>query len=606
MIKCWMPLSRNTLNSGLSVLHTENSGATNSEVGGCKCYVFDGESGIKINEELVSNLSQLSVSFWIYQTGTTTVGNAFSFEVSTYWQFTLHNGLLYVRDNGGTDLSTFSIGNIAKNRWIYLVFTYDHGNISIYKDGELTTTGQTEGTALNNGITNNWIGRCQQGGNFFLDGYIRDFRVYDHVLSDDDIQRINLDLCYELNSDMFIECNARHNKPIIAAAEHVKYAYGYAKNYESRLDEDDYSSNQSRHSLNNNAIINGYHGIYFEGNHMCLYKKKYPFGNNILYIVHCKNTSNNYKIKFTIYKKPDDTLYLNIYVFNGAAKCKDRRNEKQKSQYYIVIEKGLSKKDISLDYKRENNTGIFRIMINACSDKRKTDAEFGISERGVTVSPVENRLPNNPYFFDKSGMLYFKSKINSNKIRLHNDEVLINDNTLKKYDNIKFPRSFINDYFLIVFHLFKNRKFLSQNENISENYLISLYDLEIGFVYSHNTRHYITFANREQDKYFILYFQSSNNIKHVIKNDIILIYNKNEVFLNGLYAQEITLNEYLNIFTTCFNSLLNKIKYGSERLNNNLFLFNGTIKYFKAYKKQLSSNYIDKEYEKFKELYGNQ
>lgn len=206
-LQVWLPLNGNLDNQGLTPVTVTNNGAivdNNGKIG--KCYSFDGSDDyIRYTGVDISGWTQLSVSCWVYFTST--LKNVFGFsDPNSYWQFIIYNNTLEIRDNGTGQSGTrksYSLGTNTADTWIHFCFTYNSGVVNIYRNGELLSTNNTGGTCFNSNVNICTIGSDWASGtsSYCFPGKINDFRVYDHVLSVQEVKKLaqGLILHYPLN-----------------------------------------------------------------------------------------------------------------------------------------------------------------------------------------------------------------------------------------------------------------------------------------------------------------------------------------------------------------------------------------------------------------------
>ena len=76
--------------------------------------------------------------------------------------------------------------------WYHLVLTWDSGEIKFYLNGTLTNTVGSKTTNLHlNNITDLTFGTGWSSSNNALNGYINDIRIYNNVLSGEEIKKIS-------------------------------------------------------------------------------------------------------------------------------------------------------------------------------------------------------------------------------------------------------------------------------------------------------------------------------------------------------------------------------------------------------------------------------
>lgn len=203
-LQVWLQLDGDLENRGLRDISVINNGASiddNGKTG--KCYSFDGMDDYLEFSPKVDGLSEMSIAFWVYRMNS--FGAIFSIERDTYWQLSLIENKLHVRDNStgynGT-IKQFYINPIELNKWTHIALTYNRGTLSLYRNGSLENTFNIGGTTLNTGINNLRIGSTVQSGYY---GFckVNDFKLYDHCLSVKEVKETMkaLVLHYALNQE---------------------------------------------------------------------------------------------------------------------------------------------------------------------------------------------------------------------------------------------------------------------------------------------------------------------------------------------------------------------------------------------------------------------
>jgi len=186
--------------SGNSYNHTNNNTVgTIVGVKGTLAATFNGTNQYLRNTSLGTffNGKSFTISFWSYRNS----GTANTFILSTpnagVNTGTLHIG--YISINAGANTSSIRFGfysndldynqnTIDLNIWVHLTFVYNNSNKlqSIYKNGILVAT-RTSTADLNVSSTNFNIGTWNLGGADYWNGNLDDFRIYDQVLTADQV-----------------------------------------------------------------------------------------------------------------------------------------------------------------------------------------------------------------------------------------------------------------------------------------------------------------------------------------------------------------------------------------------------------------------------------
>lgn len=210
-LQVWLPLNGDLHNQGLCNVTVTNHGATinnNGKIG--KCYQFDNNTSYIAlqNNQLFTilngNTQPMSICFWVYQADSSraiifgdysiTGGNNFNIELTT--------GHL-VRWYWGTPDVSISTMNIGINTWAHVAFTYNGTTLKGYLNGIEKYTNNIVLAAKNRTSGEYWLGRDGRTGTTTLNGYLNDFRIYDHCLSQKEVEEISkgLVLHYKLDNN---------------------------------------------------------------------------------------------------------------------------------------------------------------------------------------------------------------------------------------------------------------------------------------------------------------------------------------------------------------------------------------------------------------------
>ena len=216
-LQVWLPLTGDLHNQGLADVSITNTSAVVNNSGKIgKCYSFGiAKSYLKFdNVDFMHNFSECSISLWInILTWNTSYATYFQFGLgSTPWA---HYIFSLLRNNAASTLC-FTISNgssatnancltpeITLNTWYHLTFTYANGHCKIYVNGQNTKDYTTTIVPNFAGITSGIIGACNNGSNYQTNCLMNDFRIYDHALSDKEVEEIakGLVLHYKLDND---------------------------------------------------------------------------------------------------------------------------------------------------------------------------------------------------------------------------------------------------------------------------------------------------------------------------------------------------------------------------------------------------------------------
>ena len=207
-LRVWLPLQGDLHNQGLANVTVTNYGATinnNGKIG--QCYSFDGTndyitiSGLSLN-------NQWSYGCWVYSPTS-----------SRGWE-----GVIILNNNGGDADMQLGMYTCPKNnviqstangqynsgisftyeQWNHFFATFDGNSLKTYINGILINTKAITNALLSR--SNLTIGaRCRGTNSYdvFFNGRINDVRIYDHCLTDKEVEEIakGLVLHYELNNN---------------------------------------------------------------------------------------------------------------------------------------------------------------------------------------------------------------------------------------------------------------------------------------------------------------------------------------------------------------------------------------------------------------------
>lgn len=213
MISIWMPLNKDERNIGLGQIKTETNGAVITDEGDKKCYYFDGNddfvslSGQCLYDIIKGGNVPFSICFFVYHADATrailfgdyNLTGSISVNVELFANHTLR---LYW---GGSPDITVSSCVLNQNEWTHIGIVYDGTKLKFYKNGDLV---QTRDGALSTKTKTQgcyYLGRDQRTGTTALNGKMRDFRIYSHVLKDWEIKKLASGQMFELESNLHLE-----------------------------------------------------------------------------------------------------------------------------------------------------------------------------------------------------------------------------------------------------------------------------------------------------------------------------------------------------------------------------------------------------------------
>lgn len=158
-----------------------------------------GLGAITVSMDVLVDTTQ-ATPFFIYGFGNSSGanGNGYLFTTGNHYRTAIASGNWSTEQN--TRLSTSH--NLARGAWKHIAYTLSGGVGVLYEDGveigrnpaiTLTPGGIGGGTT-----TANYIGRSLYSGDRYFKGRIRDFRVYDHALDGDEIERAAAEVTEEI------------------------------------------------------------------------------------------------------------------------------------------------------------------------------------------------------------------------------------------------------------------------------------------------------------------------------------------------------------------------------------------------------------------------
>lgn len=211
-LQVWLPLNGDLHNQGLSNFTITNNNATinnNGKIG--QCYAFNGSNNYIYIDYNFYN-TQYSVSAWVYSTSASATQTVCCDRTATGFGFSIFliNGKLRI-DPGGNNIRWITSYTYPINTWFHLCVSYDGTKVSYYINGEFK---ESHNTALDSSYWGNVtsIGAAQVNnsayGNY-LNGYLNDVRIYNHCLSDKEVEEISkgLVLHYKLNQPTNLNYN---------------------------------------------------------------------------------------------------------------------------------------------------------------------------------------------------------------------------------------------------------------------------------------------------------------------------------------------------------------------------------------------------------------
>ena len=206
-LQVWLPLNGNLNNQGLSDVTVTNINTVvnnNGKIG--QCYSFDGGTArLKIPNPIANGINEFSLCCWFYMNSSSTQAAFFGARSAGNGKGILcfmnktNSQILF--DDGSRFTLSYTVSNIVA-KWNHIAFIKTPTQKKIYLNGELI------GSQNNTSVTSNIRDELTIGNDSYetytgngLNGYLNDARIYDHALSDKEVQEIakGLILHYKLN-----------------------------------------------------------------------------------------------------------------------------------------------------------------------------------------------------------------------------------------------------------------------------------------------------------------------------------------------------------------------------------------------------------------------
>lgn len=186
-LQIWLPLNGDLTNQGLSNVTVTNNGATvdnNGKIG--KCYRFDGDVYLNLSKGM-DTTKDYSICYWVKE-----------FENNTLGQFRVvyqcgglivgqYGTYLNIYNGSGSGLDVTAA--IDTTTWHHACFTFQSSEnlVTIYIDGKYATSKTV--TSIPTSSSSAVIGKRSSGTHLFQ-GTLNDFRIYDHCLSQKEVQEL--------------------------------------------------------------------------------------------------------------------------------------------------------------------------------------------------------------------------------------------------------------------------------------------------------------------------------------------------------------------------------------------------------------------------------
>ena len=218
-LRVWLPLRGDLTNNGLDGdAIIVNNGITYNEKGVIgSCAYFNGSSYLEVSTS--TNVIAKSICFWMKTTVQKQV--VFVDNVSKLGFGFNTDSTQIIVSSENRSCQTYRNTAIVSDKWQHITLVDIGTDILLYVNGILETT-RSSATYWNHKTSAFWIGQRSNGSspNNFT-GYLSDFRVYDHALSQKEINEISkgLILHYKLdnNTDVY-DCSGYNNNATIVGS----------------------------------------------------------------------------------------------------------------------------------------------------------------------------------------------------------------------------------------------------------------------------------------------------------------------------------------------------------------------------------------------------
>jgi hypothetical protein len=154
----------------------------------------------------VANHDEMTVTMWVkWRNSTSSWTRLFDFGNGTtqYMFLTPSNGsvMRFVLKDGGDEQIVNASGKLSANTWKHIAVTIGNGTGTIYVDGEVvgTASGLTIKPSDLHSVLN-YIGRSQFNADPLFQGLIDDVRIYNYVLTQDEVKDVMGDLANGIQS----------------------------------------------------------------------------------------------------------------------------------------------------------------------------------------------------------------------------------------------------------------------------------------------------------------------------------------------------------------------------------------------------------------------
>ena len=242
-LQVWLPLNKDLHNQGLqNTIFTNHSVTINNSGKIGKCYSFNGSSSYLIANFTPKTIVPNEMSFccWVKLNTINKVHTLFCSRTKTgagLCIFILSSNQLRFDNMGNTNSATYQTTftpTFSANQWYHIAVIQTSTHKKLYIDGVLKQTvaktpGSGSNTSSSNSATKATIGGsgANNATDNWLNGYLNDVRIYNHALSDKEVEEISkgLVLHYKLDGGpTFPPRNLLLNSKKDAGQSHTSYA----------------------------------------------------------------------------------------------------------------------------------------------------------------------------------------------------------------------------------------------------------------------------------------------------------------------------------------------------------------------------------------------
>ena len=210
-LQVWLPLTKDLRNQGLSNVTVTNNGATFNSAGKLGgCYYFNGDKQwlqfSSVLGEYYNN--DWSIACWLKPTDSTRSVIISEYNTSGASNVGLElttSRVVRLYWNGSPDINFTTAGALPLNEWTHLTVTKTGRVVKVYFNGELKQTyTNSSDFSIRTSAAQPRIGDDYRGNSantVSYQGYMNDFRMYDHCLSQIEVKELSkgLVLHYPLN-----------------------------------------------------------------------------------------------------------------------------------------------------------------------------------------------------------------------------------------------------------------------------------------------------------------------------------------------------------------------------------------------------------------------